>query len=304
MPRLNNWMTEYLGVASSTYTAAVASLSLIGAVARVFQPGCKMDTITVLEGEQGIYKSSTIKILFGEEYFVDHMPDISTKDAMIQLSGIWCVEHAELDKISRADAARVKSFLSTAVDRYRSPYGRVATPVPRTCVNWGTMNDAGRGYLSDETGNRRIWPVKCADRQIDLKRLRAVRDQLWAEATRRYLQGERWWLTGMAERQQEVQVAKRFDEDVWTVKVQQFIGPLESISIAEVLRNGIGISDDKQTIPMQNRMARILRVLGLTRKQVRRGPFREWRFMKPGKTGISNIVPFPSQKSGDSGDTR
>ena len=93
------------------------------------------------------------------------MPDLGSKDAPMQLAGVWCIEYAEMDKIGKTEASRVKSFISTQSDRYRRPYGRVTEDVPRQCVFWGTLNANGNtAYLTDETGNRRFWPVRCADR--------------------------------------------------------------------------------------------------------------------------------------------
>lgn len=295
--RLPTWLRDHLGVAVTAYTVSAAAKFLISAVARVFQPGCKVDTMLILEGTQGIYKSAALRVLFGNEYFTDQMPDLYSKDAPMQLAGHWCVEFAELHTLNRTEAGRVKSFLSTQFDTYRKPFARTTGRIPRRGVLAGTMNTAGKGYFTDETGNRRFWPVACTVKRVDLPKLQEIRDQLWAEAVVRYRRGENWWLSGRAEELQEEEVALRYDEDVWTDQVQRFLEPFDRITVAEVLRHGLGKPTERQTQLDGHRVARILRFLGWNYTQKSRGD-RTRYFIRPGKTlGNANVVPFPRRET-------
>ena len=176
-PRLDTWMSGYLGTAQNEYTAAVGRCSMIAAVARAYMPGCKSDAMPILEGIQGARKSTAVKTLF-DPWFTDELADFGSKDAAMQLRGAWGVEVSELDAMSRGEISRVKAFTSRTTDRFRPPYGARVIESPRSCVFWGTTN--AEGYLKDETGGRRFWPVKVG--KINIEALERDRDQLWAEA--------------------------------------------------------------------------------------------------------------------------
>ena len=159
--RLERWVTTYLGADDTTLTRAIGSRWMISAVARIMQPGVKADHMLILEGPQGGKKSSAIKTLAGAEWFTDELAEIGSKDAAQQMRGVWVVEFAELDAISRAEVSRIKAFLTRTTDRYRPPYERYVITVPRQCVFAGSVNP--ETYLRDETGNRRFWPVRCGE---------------------------------------------------------------------------------------------------------------------------------------------
>lgn len=192
--RLSTWLERCLDAnGPREYLAAVGKRFMVSAVARPLKPGCQVDHVLVLEGQQGIGKSESARILAVlPAWFADDMPDLGNKDAAIQLAGKWIIELAELAAVRRADIERVKAFLSRETDTYRPPYGRRTVSVPRQCVFIATTNEAL--YLRDQTGNRRFWPVKCG--HIDLDALRAERDQLWAEAVQLFRAGEQWHPTG------------------------------------------------------------------------------------------------------------
>lgn len=181
--RLDGWLSTYAGAEDNEYVRAVASITLIAAVRRVRQPGCKFDEMPVLEGEQGTSKSSAMSILaVHEDWFADDLPlDSDSKVLMERTAGRWLVELAELKGLRRGAVEHVKSMLSRRVDKARLAYGRLTTEQPRQCVFFGTTNDSQ--YLRDMTGNRRFWPVKV--NRFDLELLRRDRDQLWAEAAAR-----------------------------------------------------------------------------------------------------------------------
>src|SRR5262249_50019060 len=161
---------------------AVGALSLIAAVRRVRQPGCKFDEILVLEHEeQGTDKSTALRTLaVNDDWFSDDLPLNADSQKVIEsLRGRWIIEAAELSGIRRADVEHMKALLSRQIDRARMSYGRLVSEVRRQCVFFGTTNSSE--YLRDETGNRRIWPVGI--KRVDIDALKRDRDQLWAEAS-------------------------------------------------------------------------------------------------------------------------
>ncbi len=167
--RIHEWLIVYLGVTGGaqaekdpdrrrdliTYCEAVGPRWLVSAVARIYQPGAKVDCVLVLEGPQGAKKSSALRALT-EPWFTDDLAVVGSKDAAEQLRGAWLVEMAELNALSKAELAATKSFISRAVDRYRPSYGRRVIEAHRQCVFAGTVNPSE--YLRDETGARRSWP--------------------------------------------------------------------------------------------------------------------------------------------------
>jgi predicted P-loop ATPase len=305
-PRVDTWLSDYLGAEDTPYTRAVAAKSLVAAVGRVRTPGCQVDTVPVLEGPQGVGKSSALRALFGSEQFVDHLPDLTSKDAAIQLQGIWCVEFAELDKLSSAESARAKAFITTRFDRYRRPYGRVAEDVARRCVFSATLNPGGTGYLRDETGNRRYWPIACAvawveGHKVDVRQLTAVRDQLWAEASWRYFMDEPHWLdTGLLEAAQAQVAAQRFAEDAWAEPIHRFVAERPEVSVSEVLGLCLGKPTAQWTKHDQMRVGAVLTALGWVRKRVRvEDGKREWRYLRGDNVvELSHLSHLPP-RSGD-----
>ncbi len=183
-PRINTWLKDYCAAkAEEPYLSEVSRKFLCAMVKRVFEPGCQMDYILVLEGNQGAFKSSAARALCGDKWFMDNLPDLKDKDAMLNLQGKWLIELGELANVKRADYSQVKAYLSRRMDTVRPHYGRIQADVPRQSVFIGTVNEGQ--FLKDPTGNRRFWPVKVG---ICLaKKLERDRDQLFAEAMHFYL---------------------------------------------------------------------------------------------------------------------
>lgn len=160
IPRVDTLLVDYLGAEDNDYTRAVTRKTLCAAVCRVLNPGCKFDSMLVLNGPQGIGKSTLIAKLAGE-WFSDSLSLNDTKDktAAEKLQGYWILEIGELAGLRKTEVETLRSFLSRQNDIYRASFGRRATPHLRQCVFFGTTN-AETGYLRDTTGNRRFWPVK------------------------------------------------------------------------------------------------------------------------------------------------
>lgn len=190
-PRLSSWLVKAAKVEDTELHRAYGRKFLIAAVARAMDPGCKVDNVLLLVGVPRLRKSSMFAALFGSDWFGDSDLDLSNKDSAMVLARSWCHEISELSSFSRADAARVKSFISRQVDMFRPPYGRSVVDHKRHTVVVATSND--RTPLKDQSGNRRFWAVE-VDGLADLPWVTKNRDQLWAEAVTAYNAGEPWWL--------------------------------------------------------------------------------------------------------------
>ena len=195
-PRLETLLIDFLGAKDNPYVREVTRKTLCAAVNRVLNPGCKFDSMLVLNGPQGVGKSTLISRLAGE-WFSDslNLGDTKDKTAAEKLQGYWILEIGELAGLRKAEVETLRSFLSRQNDVYRASFGRRATPHLRQCVFFGTTN-AESGYLRDTTGNRRFWPVKTpgGGRRNSWELGAEEIQQIWAEALVYTLQGERLYL--------------------------------------------------------------------------------------------------------------
>lgn len=178
-PRLDSWLVKnFEAQGGLEYLAQVFRKWLCAMILRAYQPGIKYDWMPIFEGAQGVGKSSFGRILVGDKYFLDWLPDLANKDAAVGLQGIWAVELGELATLRKNEIETVKAFLTRTVDKFRPPYGRRLIESPRRCVFFGTTNQ--ETYLRDETGNRRFKPVVVG--RLNFEALLRDRLQLFAEA--------------------------------------------------------------------------------------------------------------------------
>ena len=274
--RVDGWLSAYLGAEDNEYARAVGSRWLISAVARIFRPGAKADCCLILEGPQGIRKSTALRTLAGE-FFTDELADLGSKDAAMQTRGVWIIELSELDSLSHSEVARIKAFMSRTTDRFRPPYGMRLVESPRQCVFAGTVNHST--YLRDETRGRRFWPITCG--AIDIDQLARDRDQLWAEAKARFDAGCVWWLdTADRVRMASDQQTERYEGDPWEEVIGRWADDRPSVSISEVLERCLQKPQGLWTQSDKNRAARCLRFLGWERYRERHGSRLEWRYRR------------------------
>jgi len=272
-PRLDSWLSAYLGAENTTLNAAYGRKHLIAAVRRVRRPGVKYDTILVLQGRQGVGKSSALRALCpADEYFSDSLSVGADRQEVMELTGgKWIVEMAELDGLTKRDAGTIKAMLSRQTDEARMAYGRHKTEAPRQFVLFGTVNDAH--FLRDATGNRRFWPVRIGG-AIDPDAIAAAitqdRDQLWAEAAAYEAQGEAITLPkALWQAASEVQ-STCMVIDPWAERLSEHLdgrkpGFIPSTEIFDVLF----IPTEKRTGVIAQRIAGILGQMGYRHTQRR-----------------------------------
>jgi predicted P-loop ATPase len=302
-PRLDRWLITHLHAEDSLYIRAIGPRYLISAVARIYQPGCKVDHILVLEGPQGKQKSEALRtIAIRDEWFTDRLSHVGSKDAAQELAGVLIIEIAEMDTLTRATSSASKSFLTRRDDRFRPPYGKHLVNLLRQCVFAGTINPLAGGYLKDPTGARRYWPVACHG-MIDREALEKDRDQLWAEAVQRFKMGAPWWLeTPELEALATTEQAARLIVDAWKAPIEEWLNNCTDVSIPEVLEYALELPQEAWTQSAQNRVARILTHLGFVHFRPRTKRGREYRYRrKPslGKTNPSQTDHPDHSKEGD-----
>jgi predicted P-loop ATPase len=276
--RLDTWLTYYLGADGqpSEYLALVGAKWLIGAVSRLYTPGCKFDNVLILEGPQGLGKSMALRSLAtfnGEDFFLDSVGDIRSKDTLMTMQGKLIVEIAELASFKKTINEEIKAFVSRQVDEYRPPYGRTVVKRPRFFILAASTNEVDEGIFTDDTGNRRYWPVRC--KSIDSDSVERDAPQLWAEAVARYQAGERAWLTRDEEAVAEKEQKKRLVEDAWMERIADIVKGEWMVRTDEILQKLEMKPKDINNVT-KKRVKTTLKQLGW-RETRRGGEGRVWR---------------------------
>lgn len=281
--RLDGWLVTYMGADDTPLNRAVGRLTLIAAVRRVMKPGTKFDTMLVLEGSQGVGKSSAIATLLPDvEWFSDNFSlTHDSKRIIEQTRGKMIIEVPELKGMRRSEIDHVKAMLSRTHDEARLAYGRETTAAARQFIMIGTVNSDSKGearYLKDDTGNRRFWPVLVDE--IDLPALRRDRRQLWAEAYARrkeslVLDRELWT---SSEREQKQRMEQSFDHTF----VANYVSELKSDQV--VMQEDIWEHLKKPlanvTQPLKNELGRVLKNLGYSPKKFRKNGNSYWGYAR------------------------
>jgi predicted P-loop ATPase len=265
-PRLDGWTVTYLGTEDTPLMRKQGAIQLIASVRRIRKPGTKHDVLPVLEGPQGVGKSTAIRILAGDALFTDSLNiGDEAKVVLEQTADAWHVELAELAGIGRRDVESVKSFLSRQWDSARLSYDRSNTRRARKFVCWATTNDDE--YLIDPTGNRRFWPWKVG--KIDLKGLARDREQLWAEAAHREAQGESIALPVELYNAAAAEQAARVQTDPWLEKLEEAIGDFTGkIRVSDIWLK-LGVDSKTQNPALGKRIAGIMKQLGFMKGKQR-----------------------------------
>lgn len=213
-PRIERLLIDYFGAEDTLYTREVIKLWLVGAVARIFRPGCKFDYVPVLvDPQQGTFKSTFFKYL-GVEWFSDSFTTVQGKEAFEQLQGAWIIEIGELSAMKKSEVETVKHFISKQVDQFRPAYARGIELFPRQCVLAGTTNN--KDFLRDPSGNRRFLPVDVESARRTKNVTDHLKDevaQIWAEAVQLYNDGTPLYLSSEVELMARVQQELHSESD-------------------------------------------------------------------------------------------
>ena len=259
--------------------------TLIGAVRRIFEPGCKHDYACVLMGDQGARKSSFWGAL-GGPFFSDALRDISSKDDLMVLHRSWIMEWAELDHLTgKKHAGQVKAFLSQCTDMFRVPYGKATEAFPRRCIIVGSTN-RDSGFLVDETGNRRFWviPVTCTlAKPIDVPNLLLERDSIWSAAVAAYRAGQTNELGAEHHAAVEAENESYLISNPWQNAVETYLArrvTVEPLTTEEILLQAIQKPLERQTRADQMQVASILKDLKWVKKR-EGGGRRRWFYTRP-----------------------
>lgn len=280
-PRLDTWLSHYLGADESRYANAVGAATLIAAVRRVREPGTKFDTMLILEGVQGTGKSSALKILAGD-WFTDCVSlKHESKVIIEQTEGKLVVEVPELSGMRHTEVEHVKANLSRTTDRARLAYAITAHEVPRQFVMIGTTNvddDGKAAYLKDPTGNRRFWPVLTD--KILLRALARDRDQLWAEAAYREKSGEPiqlpqelWASAGRRQKQRMV-------TDPYFEMLRDRLGDQDGKISVEAVWSLLDKKPSSRTQTDNERLGRVMKQLRFERHRLRDGGEKRYFYVR------------------------
>ncbi len=271
-PRLHDLMEKGFGAITKDtdgpqYLSEAGRKFCISAVARIYEPGCKVDEVVVFTGAEGKKKSTGLEILALGWSASSHI-DIKSKDGVMAIGGVWIYELAELDSTKRAEHATVRNFISTKKDRIRLPYAKTMSDRPRQGILGATCND--REFLNDPNGSRRFIPIEVST--VDIAWLRDNVEQLWAEAVVLYRAGVIWHYDeadGSKQRLLEVS-QKHIEEEAWTNIIAAHLYHVggkkkqETIDPTDILRNLLEFPWERINDHTKGRVTRVLRALGCT----------------------------------------
>jgi predicted P-loop ATPase len=272
VPRLDSWLSMYLYAEDSQYTRLIGAWWLLQSVARVYHPGEQTDGTLILEGlEQGEGKSSLAFALVPDSTWACDQPldSARAKETAEILQGKLIVELAELSAFRRADIETIKAFLTQRSDDYRPPWGEHAYPHPRQCIFLGTTNN--ERYLKENSSNRRFWPVRVEF--LDREALIRDRDQLWAEARYRYLQGEKWWPQTEEQKRllRAVTHERRVVDESFVETIEMYLrNPQEKrtrVCATEVLTEALQVQPSKFEQKLFDNVSKTLKDLGWVRSE-------------------------------------
>lgn len=313
--RLPTLLADGWGAEQSDYTRAVGINWLIGMVARVYDPGCKLDNIVIIEGLSGIAKSSGLRALVGDQWFVESSinPVRKMNDFLQATQGALLMEIPEIDRYLRGETIRdMVALASMQFDIYRAPYAPNTMQYPRQCVICGTTN---KSQLYDDTDGMRRWWAFIA-KELNLEYIKTNKKLLWAEAIVRYKRGESWWQVP-EDSARAAQLSRR-NRDEWEAIVELYrthepsrwrdqVGvtwtmrtvPLAHATPGELLERALGIDPGRWTQGDQRRIGAACRALGMeyVNARVDGRQARVWRYLEAEQK--TSVEQKPSVPAGD-----
>jgi predicted P-loop ATPase len=289
--RLANVLLHYAQAKGSmSWIRTVSRKFFIAAIARALRPGCQVDNVLVLQGDQGGGKTSFVRVM-GAGFSVETNLDLQSKDAVMVSASAWLVELGELASLKRSDVESVRNFITRKEDAIRLPYGRSVKNMPRRCVFLGTTNS--RQPLTDPEGNRRFWVVSVG--KVDTEGLERVRDQLWAEALHLFQSGEQWWLTPEENEIARSEASVYEAEDINQTEILAFLEAQKkwpkTLSASEVATKILKMSVAQLTPQMVTAINRSMGAMGWRRTRKRVVGVPTWCYEVPSREEL--------QKRGD-----
>jgi predicted P-loop ATPase len=256
---------RYFGTTDPFYDLLVKKW-LIGAVARVFEPGCQFDNALILQGEQWAGKSQFFKILGGKWFDDSFGSNLESAKSLMTLHQGWIQEWPEFDKITgKQDFNAIKAFLTRQSDNFVRQYGRESIEHPRMSVMAGSINPSA--FLKDATGDRRFWVIPLAKGwTVPTEQLRAERDQIWAAAVAAYRDGESRYLSREEYEIHKIRNEQFRDSDIWLSTIENWLidREIQRFSIERILLECLGFTLDKIDTKSRNRVRDSLISLGCT----------------------------------------
>jgi len=277
----------FIATEQSVYTDELGEIAMMALVLRALHPGAHQRIVPVLQGPQGIGKSSGLAALCPRpEWFSDSLPPLRTKDAQDHVRRHFVIELGEMDVARKSEVEELKAFLTRTHETFRAAYGRKERTHRRRCMFWGTTND--QQYLRDTTGNDRFFPV--AIESVDIEAIKRDRDQLIGEAANLLREcrreGRNWWeLSDDARSKLELSREQAEVADPWMEIIAAAIDGLEEVCAGQLMdeyirvkkpdgkvqvtaRKGIGKPIQSRTPHDGRRVSAILRKLGWVKKGV------------------------------------
>lgn len=293
-PRINNFFSDYYGAESyndkiSEYLTQTSSNFWIAMVNRIMNPGCKFDNVVVLEGDQGILKTTSLQII-GSKFFGRAIIAPGDKDNTMKFRGKFLVELAEMRAAYGITDEQAKAFLDEQEDEMRDPYARSIKKNPRSFVFVGTTNDDA--YLKDPTGSRRWWPIKAT--AINIEKLTSDRDQLFAEAIARI--NEPYWIVNKEQHEYVTSLRQSYHEDAWTFKIMEWVMYEDNFHTNDILTYCLNFTQDKIKPTDSSRITKILKSMGWNNKPVWFNGSTKRMWTKEGHKPLvrPKIDPFPA----------
>lgn len=263
--------------------------TLVGAVKRTFEAGCKFETALVIYGKQGALKSTFWRVL-GGDWFDDTVQGFD-RDEKQKLHQYWIEEFGEIEKVSnKHDVSQIKAFLSNQNDVFRVPFGRSSRAYPRKFIIVGSTNKPD--ILQDATGDRRFWIIDIYhnEKPIDIDKVREERDQLWAAAYALYKKGESVFLPREEDAVRDELNKQYRADDAWEEPVTNYVEHFTTIKMVDILKNCLEIPLERHDRKSQDRVSNILRNLGWVKTHTMSGKI--WKKQNDGSTGSYGSLPI------------
>lgn len=276
--RLTGGLPAAFGQMPGGLEAVMLRKTLRAMVARATMPGCKVDTVLVLVGGQGRFKSTSFQAL-AAPWFTDQQILIDKRDSWEVCHRHWVIELGELGSLAKSELEEVKAFISKRDDTFRSAYARKSQTRQRQFILVGTTNQTE--FLRDTTGNRRFWPVNVASKHIDVSWLEEHREQLVAQAAHEVAAGASWWLDKEEEQGHDEIAEAHLEVDPWEPKIQSWLGANLDVgrrgaSVAEILAEACDRPVSHMHSGDARRVASVMRRLGATHHRSARERLWKW----------------------------